>query len=300
MKTRLGETTPGSISGLFWGALAFLGTLLAWIWIWIDLVLDLPPELRLVAWGTAYVRLPTQCRKRSRQLATLGTEKGSIKVGALRINTATSDMHRQMQQRMRGGFSIEASTEEQPDGMSEMVMVQQHIIADWPLPGDEIELLVTSHKLRQEIKEAGFNSSDDEESALSAEEQELVEEAEMFGESGEENSDEPVIAFVATITQQERAVLMKKAIADARHAAEMIAEASGTQLGKLVQIRESGDESTGMDEYELMEQFGRQNASTILAAMQSRDQATLTTIGTEPTELSFSVSMTIGFDIGDE
>jgi hypothetical protein len=77
---------------------------------------------------------------------------------------------------------------------------------------------------------------------LSAEEQELVEEAEMFGESGEENSDEPVIAFVATITLQERAVLMKKAIADARHAAEMIAEASGTQLGKLVQIRESGDE----------------------------------------------------------
>jgi hypothetical protein len=77
---------------------------------------------------------------------------------------------------------------------------------------------------------------------LSAEEQELVEEAEMFGESGEENFDEPVIAFVATITQQERAVLMKKAIADARHAAEMIAEASGTQLGKLVQIRESGDE----------------------------------------------------------
>ena len=68
----------------------------------------------------------------------------------------------------------------------------------------------------------------------------------------------------------------------------------------VILTRESGDESSGMDEYELMEQFGRQNASTILAAMQSRDQATLTTIGTEPTELSFSVSMTIGFDIGDE
>ncbi|MEQ9407358.1 MAG: hypothetical protein RIK87_06505 [Fuerstiella sp.] len=42
----------GSVSGLLKAALAFLGTLL--VWVWMDLVLDLSPELRLTAWLTAF------------------------------------------------------------------------------------------------------------------------------------------------------------------------------------------------------------------------------------------------------
>ena len=34
----------GGISGLFWGSLAFLATLIAWVWV--DLVFDLPPAFR--------------------------------------------------------------------------------------------------------------------------------------------------------------------------------------------------------------------------------------------------------------
>ena len=42
----------GGISGLFWGSLAFLATLIAWVWV--DLVFDLPPALRITAWLTAF------------------------------------------------------------------------------------------------------------------------------------------------------------------------------------------------------------------------------------------------------
>lgn len=42
----------GSISGVMWGSLAFMTTLLAWIWA--DVLLDLSPELRLTGWLAAF------------------------------------------------------------------------------------------------------------------------------------------------------------------------------------------------------------------------------------------------------
>ncbi|MEZ6059319.1 MAG: DUF4175 family protein [Planctomycetaceae bacterium] len=45
----------GGTSGLCWGMVAFLGMLLAWVWI--DLVLNLPPSLRVTAWLAACATL---------------------------------------------------------------------------------------------------------------------------------------------------------------------------------------------------------------------------------------------------
>ncbi len=45
----------GSTSGFCWGVMAFIGMLL--VWVWIDLVLDLPPALRVMAWWTALAAL---------------------------------------------------------------------------------------------------------------------------------------------------------------------------------------------------------------------------------------------------
>ena len=82
----------GSISGLLWGCLAFLGTLLAWVWV--DLVLDLPPSLRLTAWWTSasmllllslrvYFRARTNARNENlaRELDSAAGTGGEIRSG---------------------------------------------------------------------------------------------------------------------------------------------------------------------------------------------------------------------------
>ena len=43
----------GATSGVLWSSLAFLGTLV--LWMWADVVLDLSPRLRMLGWGLAVV-----------------------------------------------------------------------------------------------------------------------------------------------------------------------------------------------------------------------------------------------------
>ncbi len=233
------------------------------------------------------------------QLNALGAEKDSIIVGKLGIDDATSDMHRQMAQQMGrlGSFGGAVSTE-QSDGVASMIVVRQQITADWPLTGDGTDLLVAAHKLRQSILETPFNDDGDADEELSAEELELMEEAQMFSESGEADPNQPAIMFIAMITSEERATLMKKAFAKGRIQAESLADASGTKLGKLISVRQLPTESDGgWSNYEMMERYGRAQFAAIQAQLRNSKDADLMAYGEKPTDLTFSVSVSVGFEL---
>ncbi len=105
----------GGTAGLIWGGVAFLALLLGWMWI--DVILDLPPSLRLIAWLTALVglgwlslRLILQTQQRSQaavlaeRLDAVAVTGGQIRsgldlsVGKMTEATTTSDLTRGLAQ----------------------------------------------------------------------------------------------------------------------------------------------------------------------------------------------------------
>ena len=243
----------------------------------------------------------------SQQLVVIGAAQESVSVAALRIDESTSDTHRQMLSQMRsmmgsgfGGAFGGADDADEPPEVSELVSVRTALTADFGLDeSDAIELLARTYELQQTIREAKLNGDVGEE--LSPEEQEMLEEAAMYGGSGEENPNEPVFLYVGTISGEERSALMKEAFAKASAAAAELAAAAGVRLGELGSVREGAGAETDWDGYASMGGYGYSSAryqAVERAKAQLAQTEQMTSVGTSPTELTFSVSVTAGFAIG--
>ena len=232
-------------------------------------------------------------------LSGLGAEEKTVRSGPLKLDSGQTDTHREMIMHLSGSLRPHRSEADPAEQMNEMVMVRQLVTADWPLKGEGIELLAMVHSLKKKISETTFDDNSETIAKLSPEEQELLEEAQMFGESDDEDPDQPNIFFTATITEAEREELMKKAFQKARQAAERLAAASGTKLGKLVLLRDGNAAQNEWASYAYMEQYG-QTSVAALQDFRAQDQdPDLQKTGTEHTGLTFRFSVTVGYEIAE-
>ena len=237
------------------------------------------------------------------QLVVMGAANESVRIAPLRIDEATSATHQQMLSRMRGrvgGLSGGAIEADEPPELSELVSVRTSLTADFRLDhADAVELLATTYELQQTIREAKLNG--DVVAELSPEQQELLEEASMYGRSGEEDPNEPVFLYPGTISRDERAALMKEAFAKATAAAAELAAAAGVRLGSLGSVREGAGAETDWDSDDAMsgKEFSRARYQAVQRTRAQLAQAEQTTAtGTSPIVLTFSVSVTARFEIG--
>ncbi len=153
-------------------------------------------------------------------------------------------------------------------------------------------MLAAAWELQEAIRGAKL-SGDDASAELSPEEQEMLEEAQMFNNSGnEQNSTEPVFIFLGQVTKEERAALMKEAFAKAVAEAGEMAESTGSKLGPLGSVRTAGNNLEGFTP-----DYNRPNYQLLAGKTQELAAAgnTLQMIGDSPTELTYTVSVSAGF-----
>jgi hypothetical protein len=119
--------------------------------------------------------------------------------------------------------------------------------ADWPLQGDDIDALVASAATIREKVLAADLTADKVKHAMTPEEQELVEEAAMtpsstpppsgmFASPSADGRAGVAFVYVAVISDEQRKTLMANGFAQAKKAAEELAEAAGKHLGDLVSL----------------------------------------------------------------
>jgi uncharacterized protein YggE len=162
-------------------------------------------------------------------------------------NTSDSQRRRQMEQLIRQRMK-NAKTGGKPFKMPQIVTVACMVSAQWPLDpaGDAEQWLLTAEKLKEKIKEADLSGVKDkgvDKEGLSAEEQELLEEAEGDDSSRFDSSDSqdgdgqsPIVLFVGAISPEARAKAMAEAFQSAKADAAAAVQAAGARLGPLVEL----------------------------------------------------------------
>jgi len=230
------------------------------------------------------------------ELTSMGAEQDSIRTTPVSIDEGTSDAHRQMLMRMRaamagGGFG-DVDEEDEEESGDTMISVRTRLTVEWPLPaGNPVELLEAAWKIKNAIDGAEFNGAEEEDS----EEQEMLEEAMMFGESDDETSDQVQVVFLAKVSEEEHAELMKKAFAKARAEAETLAAAAGVKLGRLTGVQ-TDDDDYG---YAAMARSWMSDSDGDLSSHLSPEEAGSTAVGKSAAQLQFSVTVNAGFEFAE-
>lgn len=226
------------------------------------------------------------------QLLTLGAKKDSIRLGELSIDNGVSDTHQRMLLQLRGALPNRSGGE--ADDMKQMIVVRRYLSAEWPLKGDGVELLARAEEVRRQVLGTEFNDAADEEE-LSEEEQELMEEARMFGESDQEDPNKPAVFFVASVSDDEQKKIAADAFRKAKEAADVLAAAAGRKLGRLLSVAESHDAEGDWNQYEMQRQFGEVQYRMMYEDAAARDeQRTIRSI--TPMSLTFDYAVTVGYE----
>jgi hypothetical protein len=235
----------------------------------------------------------------------LGADKKSIDRGTAAVSQEDAQRRRQLEQmirqRMRGGKATKAAK------LPESVAVAAMLSAHWPLEAKEPEaILIFVHKLQKDIKDAKLAGGDQQ--GLSAEEAELAEEAgadaeQMMGRYGEEQGDPntPMFAYVATISDQDRAKAMAEAFQKAKADAVRLAAAASVQLGPLASVGGGTVGNARMD-YNSMPYAGNNPMREIMMRQmnvsddgESRENEA---VGQDPAHVTFVVNVTAAFAVG--
>lgn len=191
-----------------------------------------------------------------KQLVGFGAEKDSIKVENPRIMTLQNDPRQQQRMQMM----MMRRMQQQPGGkkeakkkVAEPVMVSAMLTAEIKLDAKgPDDLLLASHALQEQIKEADLGGAKDAEK-LSPEQEELLEEqeAEMMNLSNdnEPKPGEPVFLFVSKISEAERDKALAEAFQKAKAQAKQLAKAAGIELGNLKTLYATNASAGGYDRY---------------------------------------------------
>ncbi len=244
------------------------------------------------------------------QLKELGAQEESLKAGEIALTNNASDVRERMMRIQQGLMRGRNQSPQVDESESEtaVVTVTTSLRADWALIAtDGPELLAAASELQAAVRNAKL-TEDSSEQQLPPEQQELFEEARMFADSGEaDTSREPVFVFLAKVTPQERAALLKQAFQRAEAEARELAEATGTTLGSIGTVRQSSPSGTsamgsryGTSYYPLLSQYGssEQSQAFITELLQELSQSgpVMHMIGAAPGELTYAVSVTAGFN----
>ncbi|MBC7967616.1 MAG: SIMPL domain-containing protein [Fuerstia sp.] len=230
----------------------------------------------------------------------LGAKEDSIRVGVVSLHQKTEDANRMMMRQVRlspgGRPSIPVADEAAAE---ELVTVATTIRGTWSLDGSSpSEALISSWELQKTIQKAEVMPKGTQE-GLSPEQQEILEEASMFGNSGnDESSDVPAFVFVNSVTQPERAQLLKDAYQKAVEHARETAGVAGRAPGILANIRIDNEDAG--NEY-LQYRYQMSNDETVGQLMlELKSENPLALIGQTPSELSYQVVVKAGFQLAEE
>jgi hypothetical protein len=232
----------------------------------------------------------------------LGADKKSIDRGTATVSQEDARRRRELEQmirqRMRGGKATKAAK------LPETVTVAAMLSAHWPLEAKDPEtILLFVYKLQKDIKDAKLASGD--EKGLSAEEAELAEEAgaegadPFSGRFGEEQGDPntPMFAYVAMISEADRAKAMGEAFQKAKADAVRLAAAAGVQLGPLAGVAGGTVGNTRID---FSNRYGGSNPMQELMMRQMGDpeegeNRENEAVGQDPAHVTFVVNVTATF-----
>jgi hypothetical protein len=244
------------------------------------------------------------------QLVELGALEDSITVGDPSIDTRQSGQQQMMQQMItpfRGpGRTPPAAETQKP------VTVTAVMQAAWELDQSETaDLLVRTHELQEQIREADVAGSEAA-TQLTPEEEEVLEEMQnqygSYGSSDEAKPGEPLFYFVADITDEEYRQALADAFQDARARAEELAAATGSELGALESV--VSNSQADIDSYDY--NYGIDYQSTYYRAYQRLSNRTYgssydapaneerVAIGVKPGKVSYNVSVSAGFGLNSD
>ncbi len=249
----------------------------------------------------ALASLQTKLDAGRAQLAALGAIDGSIAIGEPRISTQQSQQQQQIEQMIASSLRRTGRRREKKDVVRPVTVIAT-VTAEWKLPaGDSAELLVAAHELQERIRAAKL-AGEEEESTLTPEEQEILEESGgMFGynDSNEPRLGEPTFTYVTLISDAEHAQAIAEAFQKARAQATQLATATGGALGKLESV--STHAQAGLDE----DDYGYQYNSASYRAYQrlSRSQQgrggddPREAVGLQPGKVVYRVHVSAGFGL---
>jgi len=231
----------------------------------------------------------------------LGAEEDSIRVAAFSLHEKTEDTSQLMMSQMRGamGGRPAVPVEDDAAATAELVTVATTMRGTWSLDeSSPSEALISSWELQKSIQKAEVMPKGTQE-GLSPEQQELLEEAGMFGNSGDdESSNVPAFVFVNSVTQPERAQLLKNAYQKAVENARETAGVAGRAPGILANIRIVNEDAG--DEF-LLYRYQMNNDEKVGPLIRElKSENPLALIGLTPSELSYQVIVKAGFQFSEE
>ncbi|MGQ0635969.1 MAG: SIMPL domain-containing protein [Planctomycetaceae bacterium] len=251
--------------------------------------------------------LQDRVSKAQTQLATLGAEKETIKVGDSRISELPNERNQQrqlqimMMQRMkqRGGKGATKAPAAAP------VLVTAQLTADWKLSSKTAEeLLLAVHPIQEKIKAADLAGSKEAEK-LSPEQEEMLEEAEQsfgFNSGDEQKPGEPAFMFVNRVSEAEREKALADAFEKAKAKATRLARAAGARLGALRSLSTSDTGGAGFEDYSMNAVYGSY-ASRAMQMLRQQQGATpanddeMEAVGVEPGMVRYNVTITASFTL---
>jgi uncharacterized protein YggE len=247
------------------------------------------------------------------QLESLKADKKSIVFGAPCMSLAQSAQQKQIEAMVRAQMRRPGKKGTKVPAVPQMVAVTATLTAQWPLEGKTNEqLFVASHAIQEKIKAADIaGAKEKEETKVSAEEEELEEEAaQAVNRYGEQQTDsrEPMFVFVATLAKADRKKAMADAFVEAKARAAELAKAAGVELGPLCGIsggcsaqsnigRVYSYNSYSSDRSEILQQMlsqSEEDESPASDAEQKPDEA----VGQNPCALAFTAYAMVSYQIG--
>jgi len=188
------------------------------------------------------------------QLEALGAEMDSVSFSDPTLSNIESAQRKQFEMMIQQRMISQGKAVPKGLRVPKSFAVSSTLSAEWPLTAEAPgEVLVEVEALKEKVKAADLSGSK-QAKALSPEEEELAEEmAEAMANSGEEPLPvgQPVFAFVARITDEERDRALAEAFARAKNRAERLAAAAGATLGPLVGLGGGGSGISDMSDAEM-------------------------------------------------
>jgi uncharacterized protein YggE len=238
------------------------------------------------------------------QVLALGAAKNSVKAEPAAIAEPSGDRNRQIQMMMRQRMQAGGARRKTAAKTTEPVRLSTTFTADWPFKAaSHDEQLAAAHDLQQKLRALDLSGAK-EASTLSAEEQELAEEAETEfavygGEQGEDPS-KPRFVFLATINEADYDKALAEAFQKATAQAERLARAAGRQLGELRSVS-TFDQAQSYDDSDYYNRYGSSAYNLLQRFRQKQtDTSELTAAGVAPGAVKLTVTVTASYKLRDK
>lgn len=250
--------------------------------------------------------LKKRTRAAREKLAELGARADSIKVEEPVLSTDENPQRQQMERMIAQSLRNAGRGKKKSTPVAKLVTVSARLSAEWTLDAtDAGEQLVKAHELQQSVRDADL-SGGKEASALTPEEQEILEESQdmisSYNNYGEEAAPgEPVFYFTAPISDADYQKALAEGFQKAKSEAALLAGATGSQLGKLESLTVSSHGQPTYNDgysqsyraYQALQRFGVLNEDESTPGATNQREA----IGTQPGVVTYNLTVTAGFGI---